>query len=716
MSKDVKVKVSLDDQFSSKLKSGIGSVLGPMAALTAAAGGIAVAMGAVGFSMASSMENIEQQFTPLLGGAEQAKQRLDELSKFAANTPFQLTQVAKASKTLETLTKGTLSTGEGLVMVGDAAAVAGVGFDELAVHVGRAYSNLNSNRAAGESISRMQELGLVSGETRNKIESLQKAGKGTEAWKLLQDELKKTSGAMEGLSSTFTGRLSTLKDNVSLTLADVVKKFGLFDVAKDSMLGLTNAVADFAQNVDFSAVGDDIVGFLTTANQKVIELVPNIAGAMTAFQTLGRILFNVGQIVVGSVINTLNDAGTVIGTVVEAMAAIASGEFSYAADVIAKGFNDVADSQAASAVSIIGNVGDIADAVGSFGDNYQKNMDLAYAGTNLLTKGIDKLGAAIDKNKDKKVPGTAGTGITPQEQAAAKARAKESIKNEKELIAAIEEARIAHDETLLAQDEIELSRLEAKYTTLLDKASGFSELEADLEQARITAIDDLQAQQAERRIKAKEDEEKKLSEIAKRQTEEDKRESEKRIAQAETERDQRYGAMATLFGGFAKLTALAAGKDKKARMLSRGLAIIEAGINLKLAAVKALASAPPPFNYALMTGVLAAGGAQIIEMRNQKFAYGGIVQGTETSGDRIPIRVNAREAVLTTGDQKELLDIARGKSSSSSQPSINYAPSLVVTGDKEAPNVRRLLMENLEQFKSFVHTTMKYDSNVPRFT
>ena len=167
-----------------------------MAAIAAA--GALLKLGKDAVFAAAELESLELQFKPLLGSAEEAKKRIGELSKFAASTPFELPAIAKASKTLQTLTGGMLATGNGLKLVGDAAAVAGVGFDELSVHVGRAFSNLKANRAAGESISRLQELGLISGQTRNEIEELQKASRGTEAWELLQSELKKTEGAMEG--------------------------------------------------------------------------------------------------------------------------------------------------------------------------------------------------------------------------------------------------------------------------------------------------------------------------------------------------------------------------------------------------------------------------------------------------------------------------------------------------------------------------------------
>jgi hypothetical protein len=193
-----------------KLKGGLGEVSTLFRNFLS--GGILVGIGKGFLSATTQVENLETQFKTLLGSADKAKDRLAELSEFASKTPFQLEEVAQASRVLETLTKGALSTGEGLRLVGDASATTGANFKELAVWVGRAYDGLQSNRPIGEATMRLQELGLVSGGTRTKIEQLQKQARGKEAWAVLEEELKKSSGGMEELSKTTTGLWSTTKD------------------------------------------------------------------------------------------------------------------------------------------------------------------------------------------------------------------------------------------------------------------------------------------------------------------------------------------------------------------------------------------------------------------------------------------------------------------------------------------------------------------------
>lgn len=202
----------------------------------------------------SSFENLEVQFQTILGSTELATERMKELADFASSTPFQLEGVAKASKLLETLTQGTLSTGEGLRMVGDASAIAGVPIEELASHIGRANDLLKSGRSAGDSLARLQDLGLIAGKTRTKIEDLQKQAKGVEAWNVLQKELEKTKGGMEKLSNTMSGKFSTLKDKLDEFYRALFNE-GAFQSAKNGLTSLISLTESFTKSInDFNSI------------------------------------------------------------------------------------------------------------------------------------------------------------------------------------------------------------------------------------------------------------------------------------------------------------------------------------------------------------------------------------------------------------------------------------------------------------------------------
>lgn len=172
---------------------------------------------------AADRETMQTAFIPLLGSAKAAKDRMQELADFAAHTPFQLPEIAAASRTLETLTDGTLSTGQGLTMVGDVASGTNTPFEELAVTIGRLYSGLDSGRPVGEAMQRLQEIGAITPGVRAKLEKLQAEGKkGSEVWQVAAEDLARFSGGMELQSQTWNGKLSTLSD----AWAEVRAQFG----------------------------------------------------------------------------------------------------------------------------------------------------------------------------------------------------------------------------------------------------------------------------------------------------------------------------------------------------------------------------------------------------------------------------------------------------------------------------------------------------------
>lgn len=211
--------------------SGFSSIVSPqmmaIAGVTAvAAAGYKMLSAAVtetraAMSEAANRETLETAFIPILGSAKAARERMEELADFAAHTPFQLPGVAAASKVLESLTDGALSTGDGLRLVGDTASACNVAIEEMAVTVGRLYSGLDSGRPVGEAMQRLQELGAISPAVRARLESLQAEGKkGAEVWKVAADELGKFSGGMELQSRTWAGKISTLSDAWALVRAE----------------------------------------------------------------------------------------------------------------------------------------------------------------------------------------------------------------------------------------------------------------------------------------------------------------------------------------------------------------------------------------------------------------------------------------------------------------------------------------------------------------
>jgi len=277
--------------------SGLVGVMGKLAtsnlafgaALSVAAAG-AVALGAgLAFikdasGKAAGIESLTMQFETLLGSAQKAGERMAEIKKFAASTPFEVANLSETSKLLQTLGGDMLATGEGLRMVGDAASIAGQPIQEVGLHIGRLFNAITSGTSAGESVARLQELGLMTGKVKLQFEALAAAQKKgtkpamdqTAAMTLLQGVFAKTSGAMERLSTTTQGMKSNFADAVD----NLKVAFGTgFNDGLKSALTAANSFIPQLESV-FAEMGLRLGKAITNA----------VNGDLSAFVSIGMLI------------------------------------------------------------------------------------------------------------------------------------------------------------------------------------------------------------------------------------------------------------------------------------------------------------------------------------------------------------------------------------------------------------------------------------------
>lgn len=189
--------------------------LSPMIMATLGVSGVfgftALSRGVVNARM--ELERYNTEFEVLFKSKERASAAMNMVVEFAAKTPFQLPEVIQATRMLETLTRGALSNAEGLRIVGDAASATGLRINELAMWFGRLYDGIQSGRPVGEATMRLQELGIMSGDVRNRIEAMQKTGKsGADVWKMVAESFGRYAGMMEQKSKTLEGKISNIQD------------------------------------------------------------------------------------------------------------------------------------------------------------------------------------------------------------------------------------------------------------------------------------------------------------------------------------------------------------------------------------------------------------------------------------------------------------------------------------------------------------------------
>lgn len=185
----------------------------------------------------SQFEQFEVQFQTLLGSADLAKQRLDELFTFARKTPYELDTVVATAKSLEAY--GIYSE-RYLRAAGDAAAAFGVQLQDAALAI--------SQGMMGE-MERLKMFGISSAQVAKKL--------GHEIDRSTQEGIKETAdaivslfedkaaGGMDMLSETLVGKISNLKDQWTKFKLEV-SDAGVFETVSDIMGVILERFEQFA--------------------------------------------------------------------------------------------------------------------------------------------------------------------------------------------------------------------------------------------------------------------------------------------------------------------------------------------------------------------------------------------------------------------------------------------------------------------------------------
>jgi tape measure domain-containing protein len=224
-------------------------------AITAAAAGLVIKS----ISLAAELEQTEVAFTTLLGSGEAASQMMKDLQSFAASTPFQFTELADGAKKLAAFGVETEDIIESMRMLGDVSAGIGAPIGEIAEIYGKAKVQgrlfmEDINQLTGRGIPIIQELAAQFGVTESEVRDLVSSGQVNfghleQAFVRLTSEGGKFSGMMEAQSQTIGGLWSTLKDNVTISLATIgTTIIDAFDL-KDKMTGFIEGLENLTTNI-----------------------------------------------------------------------------------------------------------------------------------------------------------------------------------------------------------------------------------------------------------------------------------------------------------------------------------------------------------------------------------------------------------------------------------------------------------------------------------
>ena len=274
----IELALKLRDEATSKLeKQRIVWARLKLAAVAAVAAFAAFVAQGVRFN--AQVERATIQFGAFFRNAEQAEAHVRSLTDFAARTPFQLPGILQASRMLLTFAADAAFGADTLRIVGDAAAGVSAPIEEVSTWFGRMYTAIQAGRPMGEALQRLQELGLLSGVARTKMEDLSKAGADQEViMGILRGEWEKHGGAMERLSGTTEGLESTFSDLVAQVAGATAAMIGA-DSAYKKFLETSNQV--LTGTLDMMNGVRDLDREIVLLKQEIAQVNPDFGGPWT---------------------------------------------------------------------------------------------------------------------------------------------------------------------------------------------------------------------------------------------------------------------------------------------------------------------------------------------------------------------------------------------------------------------------------------------------
>ncbi len=195
--------------------------------------GAVIGLGKAALEASAKMEQNRVAFTTMLGSGDKANKLLQDMTKFAAATPFQLNDIIDAGKSLTAFGVASEKIIPTLTKLGDISAALNIPIRELSDLYGKArvqgtlYAE-DLNQLAGRGIPIFTELAKVMGVNSSEVKKLGSEGKITfkeldSAIANMTKEGSQFGGLMEAQSQTLGGQWSNFGDNldrIATTLGD----------------------------------------------------------------------------------------------------------------------------------------------------------------------------------------------------------------------------------------------------------------------------------------------------------------------------------------------------------------------------------------------------------------------------------------------------------------------------------------------------------------
>lgn len=275
-----------------------------------------LAIGAAAVKAAADMESLTVQFEVMLGSTEKAVVMMDKLKEFAAATPFALNDLAKGTQNLLAFGVAEKDVINRMRMLGDTAGGNAEKLQGLVLAFGKVQTK---GKASMEEINMIAEKGIPIigtlqkqlGVTEQQFFKLVSAGKigreeVTQAFRTMTSEGGIFFKGMEKQSKTFAGLVSTMKDNITLVLAEIGGK--LLPILKT----LVDKITQLFQGA-FGEIIDSLLSVLIPILEQAFVLVESLFSVlMPIVKALTEILQPILKIL-GIIMPIVTDVVSLLG-------------------------------------------------------------------------------------------------------------------------------------------------------------------------------------------------------------------------------------------------------------------------------------------------------------------------------------------------------------------------------------------------------------------
>ena len=282
---------------------------------------------AIGVKYNATMETYATSFEVMTGSAEKAAEVVDELKDIAASTPFEMPELAETTQLLMNYGFTADDALDKMTMLGDISQ----GSADKMNRIATAYGQMSSaGKVSLEDVKQMIEAGFnplqeISESTGESMESLyDRISAGTISVDEITASMQRSTSeggryfqSMEKQSQTFSGQMSTLKDNVQGLLGNVTS--GIFEKLAQDVLPKINEVLTTV-NTAFEEGG--FQGVLDAIG----EMSPALDGVITKIQAFSTFLQNLGisPAAFAGIVAAIGPAITVVGTLVRGIGGIST--------------------------------------------------------------------------------------------------------------------------------------------------------------------------------------------------------------------------------------------------------------------------------------------------------------------------------------------------------------------------------------------------------